>query len=98
MLDCTTCAACCLGDLGHVGCTLEDVARLPRTARVLTAPTFRAMAMRPSDHGLRCDALVGMPMGKALCSVYAARPEVCRTVQPQDDACRRSRARLEAMS
>jgi uncharacterized protein len=43
--------------------------------------------------GDRCMALAGEVGVATACSIYAVRPEVCRTCQPGDDACRMARLR-----
>lgn len=97
-LDCTMCGACCLGTTrAYVGCTSADVARMPASfaARVVVTPTYRALTMVPSDRGLRCSALLGVPGRRVACAIYEARPRTCRAVEPGDVECQRAQARVE---
>jgi uncharacterized protein len=45
-------------------------------------------------NGNRCTALTGEVGVATACSIYAVRPEVCRTCLPGDDACQMARRRF----
>jgi Fe-S-cluster containining protein len=46
---------------------------------------------RMKCHGDRCSALQGEVGVTVSCAIYRDRPEVCRSCEPGDDACRMAR-------
>jgi uncharacterized protein len=44
--------------------------------------------------GDRCAALTGEVGVATACAIYSVRPDVCRSCQPGDDACRMARRRF----
>mgnify|MGYP001253630577 CR=1 FL=1 len=88
--ECTQCGACCTGPEGYVGVTDEEVAAIARL-RNMPVADFRAKYTRMTDdgrsltevrtvHGFDCVFLDrdSIP-GKAVCTIYQARPLQCRT-------------------
>jgi Fe-S-cluster containining protein len=88
--ECTLCGHCCSGPPGIVRFTDDEAAQMAAKLRI-TVQEFRSRYTRRVDgapslreveteHGLDCVFLdrVTMP-GKAICSLYEARPSQCRT-------------------
>jgi uncharacterized protein len=91
--DCVTCGRCCHHPPRTVHLLESDDARMTkavlRRLTVLdpTPPGWRFM----NNAGDRCAALdIGTP-GLFPCSVYAARPDDCRIVEPGSPACLEAR-------
>jgi Fe-S-cluster containining protein len=87
---CQTCGACCSFSKEWPRFSTEDDADLDRIP-----PAFVDDGRgRMRCNGNRCTALVGEVGVATSCSIYAVRPEVCRTCLPGDDACRMARQRF----
>jgi uncharacterized protein len=87
---CRDCGACCAYSRDWPRLTLEDddaIARIPSDLLDEEAGRMRCT-------GDRCSALVGEVGTSTSCSIYAARPEVCRSCLPGDDACVIARRRF----
>lgn len=105
LYDCQTCGACCASPWTGEGYALlypNDVARLDG----LGLPVFQ-MTQGDGDDAITllgtrvdgqarrvCVAFGGEVGGACACTVYEARPAVCRDVEPGDGACRDSRRRF----
>jgi Fe-S-cluster containining protein len=86
--DCQSCGACCAHDPAWPRFSLEsdeDIARLPDAMVAADGSGMRWT-------GTRCAALSGHVGRAVTCTVYEARPIVCRDCQPGDEACRTARA------
>ena len=80
---CQACGACCATSANWPRFSTEDdeaLARIP-----LQLVNARGSGMRCDGH--RCAALKGKVGEATSCSIYAERPEVCRTCMPGDDEC-----------
>lgn len=64
----------------------EEIGRIPAA---LVAPSGSGMGCE----GDRCAALAGEVGRWTACTIYAARPIVCRDCMPGDDACSMARER-----
>lgn len=89
--ECTECGACCFtADLEYLPLFDGDRARLGTALAVHTVTTPRGTFMRLADG--RCAALVLEAVtGRALCSIYAQRPDVCRALERGSGQCRGDR-------
>ncbi|MGH6830351.1 MAG: YkgJ family cysteine cluster protein [Methylocella sp.] len=87
---CRTCGACCSFARDWPRFTTEDDADLGRIPSAFVAADFSGMRC----DGNRCSALLGEVGVSTLCSVYTARPVVCRTCEPGDEACGIARRRF----
>jgi Fe-S-cluster containining protein len=88
--ECTMCGACCSGGPGLVRFT-DDEAHAMAAKRGVSIDEFLARFTRvvdgarsllelPTEHGLDCVFLDRATIpGKAVCSLYEARPAQCRT-------------------
>lgn len=77
--ECLACGACCFGPgARYVRVAGDDHARLGERAERLTGFIEHRCYMRMEDG--HCAALVLSAEGRFVCSVYEARPEVCRTL------------------
>ena len=87
---CTQCGNCCTGPAGYVWFTDEDAARMADRLGVDESTFYRKYARklrgrwslieRKTEHGYDCIFLDRKSKpGKALCSIYDARPAQCRT-------------------
>ncbi|MHC5004369.1 MAG: YkgJ family cysteine cluster protein [Planctomycetota bacterium] len=87
---CTQCGNCCTGPPGAVWCTDAEIRRLAEHIGVPVETFHRTHAHRLderwslqerlTDHGYDCIFLDRDTIpGKAVCSVYEARPAQCRT-------------------
>lgn len=86
---CQSCGACCAFDESWPRFSLEsdaDIAAIPEA--LLNA---RGSGMR--CEGGRCTALNGEIGRLASCTIYLARPLVCRDCQPGDEECNMARAK-----
>jgi len=87
---CRSCGACCAYSAEWPRFSLEDDAHL-----ALIPPAFVDEARgRMRCTGDRCSALAGELGVSTSCSVYAVRPDVCRTCLPGDEACVMARRRF----
>lgn len=93
--ECTMCGGCCTGPSGYVLFTEEEAAAIARKLGVSVAEFLarytkdmgteiagrrRSIAEVETEHGLDCVFLDRKSMpGKAVCSLYEARPRQCRT-------------------
>jgi uncharacterized protein len=84
---CQSCGACCAFSRTWPRFSLEDDADLARIPAALVDETQNRMRC----HGDRCSALRGDVGVATACTIYAARPDVCRACLPGDDACRMAR-------
>src|SRR5688572_27398149 len=87
LLDCQSCGACCSYSAEWPRFTLEadeDLARLPNEF-------VDRSQHRMHCYGDRCSALAGQVGVSTSCRVYDQRPDVCRSCEPGDDACRIAR-------
>ncbi len=87
---CTQCGNCCTGPAGYVWITDDDVAQMAKHFK-LDQPTFVdryarkvrgrwSLVEHKTEHGYDCIFLDRKSEpGKALCSIYDARPAQCRT-------------------
>ena len=86
---CQNCGACCSYSPDWPRFSLEDDAALARIPPALVAASGSGMRCI----GDRCAALTG-EIGKATaCTIYDARPDVCRTCQPGDEECNMARVK-----
>jgi uncharacterized protein len=87
---CQSCGACCSYSKEWPRFSTEEDADLDRIP-----PAFVDDGQgRMRCNGDRCTALRGEVGVATSCVVYAARPEVCRTCLPGDDACAMARLRF----
>jgi Fe-S-cluster containining protein len=80
---CQSCGACCAYSSNWPRFSTEDDAALDRIPAKLV--NQRQSGMRCD--GDRCSALAGQVGVETSCTIYAARPEVCRTCMPGDAEC-----------
>jgi Fe-S-cluster containining protein len=86
---CQTCGACCAysADWPRFGLeTEEEILAIPPEYMDDARGTMRC-------DGNRCSALEGEVGVAAACSVYAVRPQVCRSCELGDEACNMARRR-----
>ena len=88
--DCQTCGACCSYSASWPRFSLESESRIAALPEQLVAPDESGMRCT----GNRCNALTGTVGEATSCSVYDARPDVCRACQPGDADCLMARARF----
>jgi uncharacterized protein len=89
---CLACGTCCFSQLETFVRVLgDDYARLGEHAeRLVRFDGVRAYMRMTAGH---CSALEIEPLsGHFVCSVYAARPNVCRDLERDSGACRGERA------
>ena len=92
--DCVACGRCCHHPPSTASLLEADEARMGEELLVrLTVlyekpPYFRFM----KNDGEKCAALDTTRAGFFPCSVYAVRPDGCRTVEPGSPACMEARA------
>ena len=84
---CQTCGACCATSASWPRFSTEDDAALDRIPEGLV--NARGSGMRCK--GDRCAALTGRIGEATSCSIYAIRPNVCRTCMPGDAECAMAR-------
>lgn len=80
---CQPCGACCAYSREWPRFTTETDAEIARIPPSLINASESGMRCE----GERCAALLGRIGSATACSIYPARPEVCRTCVPGDDAC-----------
>ena len=86
---CTSCGACCGYSANWPRFTVEDDAALD----LIPAKHVNERQSGMRCDGDRCSALSGK-IGEAVrCTIYDARPEVCRTCMPGDAECNTARRR-----
>jgi len=86
---CQTCGACCAFDESWPRFSLESDAEIAAIPDKLINSRGSGMLCAAN----RCAALTGEIGVLASCSIYAARPLVCRDCQPGDEECNMARAR-----
>jgi hypothetical protein len=87
---CQSCGACCAYSREWPRFTTEDDAALDRIPIAFVDDSLGRMRCV----GDRCAALAGEVGVATACTIYAVRPEVCRTCQPGDEECLMARARF----
>lgn len=96
--DCRTCGACCTtgaadtsGKVAYLPITKAEARRLPAdvTTRATLAGFGKVRSLR--FEGDRCAALAGVVGLDCSCSVYDARPKICRVFPPGHELCLASR-------
>ena len=87
---CLTCGACCAYSENWTRFSTEDDAALDLIPPALV--NARASGMR--CEGDRCAALSGKIGVATCCTIYAVRPEVCRTCMPGDAECAMARKKF----
>ena len=89
---CLACGACCFSLLErYVRVSGDDYSRLGERAESLVWFDDNRAYLRMSDG--HCGALeIDERSGQFVCSVYAARPQVCRDLERGSSACRAERA------
>lgn len=89
--ECTRCGACCTSaSARHVPVTGRDWERLGDRADELTDWTESHAFMRMREG--RCIALALEP-GRAYCTIYERRPDICRELERGGPACEVERSR-----
>jgi uncharacterized protein len=93
---CQSCGACCAYSNNWPRFTTEDDAALD----LIPASFVNARQSGMRCDGDRCSALSGRIGVATSCTIYAARPEVCRTCMPGDVECSMARRKwgLPALS
>jgi Fe-S-cluster containining protein len=86
---CRACGACCCYSSNWPRFTTEDDAVLDLIPPALVNDRFSGMRC----DGDRCAALSGQVGIATSCTIYAVRPEVCRTCMPGDVECDMARRR-----
>jgi len=86
---CQACGACCSYSQNWPRFTTEDDADLELIPEKFV--NARLSGMRCD--GDRCSALSGKVGEATACTIYAVRPEVCRTCMPGDPECAMARKR-----
>ena len=86
---CQGCGACCSYSSNWPRFTTEDDAALDRIPQNLVNRKLSGMRC----DGDRCSALAGQVGIATACTIYAVRPEVCRTCMPGDVECGMARRR-----
>jgi Fe-S-cluster containining protein len=84
---CQSCGACCAYSENWPRFSTEDDDALARIPNELV--NARGSGMR--CHSDRCAALAGNIGETVSCTIYAIRPEVCRTCMPGDAECAMAR-------
>src|ERR1700751_5541317 len=87
---CQDCGACCGYSANWPRFSTEDDVALDRIPSELV--NARGSGMRCD--GDRCAALKGKIGESTACSIYAVRPEVCRTCMPGDAECAMARKKF----
>ena len=86
---CQACGACCAYSANWPRFTTEDDAALDLIPENLVNERLSGMRC----DGDRCSALSGRIGTATACTIYAVRPEVCRTCLPGDVECEMARKR-----
>ena len=87
---CQSCGACCSYSRNWPRFTIEDDAVLDLIPAKFVNDKLSGMRCE----GERCSALSGDIGVITACTIYAARPEVCRTCMPGDPECGMARRRF----
>ncbi len=87
---CQSCGACCAYSSNWPRFSTEDDAALALIPEQFVNAKLSGMRCE----GERCSALSGEIGIKTACTIYAARPEVCRTCMPGDAECTMARRRF----
>lgn len=87
---CQSCGACCAYSANWPRFSTEDDAALALIPEQFVNEKLSGMRC----DGERCSALSGEIGVRTACTVYAARPEVCRTCLPGDPECTMARRRF----
>jgi uncharacterized protein len=93
---CQACGACCAYSANWPRFTIEEDAALDLIPAELVNDRLSGMRCE----GDRCAALKGKVGSATACTIYAIRPEVCRTCMPGDPECAMARKKhgLPALS
>ena len=86
---CQSCGACCSYSENWPRFTTEDDAALDLIPEKFVNDKLSGMRC----DGNRCSALSGKVGEATACTIYAVRPEVCRTCMPGDPECAMARKR-----
>jgi Fe-S-cluster containining protein len=86
---CQSCGACCSYSANWPRFTIEDDATLD----LIPAKYVNERQSGMRCDGDRCSALSGKIGETVRCTIYAVRPEVCRTCMPGDAECNMARRR-----
>ena len=86
---CQSCGACCSYSENWPRFTTEDDAALDLIPETLVNDRLSGKRC----DGNRCAALSGKVGEATACTIYAVRPEVCRTCMPGDPECAMARKR-----
>jgi uncharacterized protein len=86
---CQSCGACCAYSANWPRFTVEDDTALD----LIPAKFVNERQSGMHCEGDRCSALSGEVGAATSCTIYAARPEVCRTCLPGDVECNMARRR-----
>ena len=86
---CQACGACCAYSANWPRFTTEDDAALDLIPEKFVNERLSGMRC----DGDRCSALSGKVGVATSCTIYAVRPEVCRTCMPGDAECAMARRR-----
>ena len=86
---CQSCGACCSYSENWPRFTTEDDAELDLIPTKFVNDKLSGMRCE----GNRCSALSGKIGEATACTIYAVRPEVCRTCMPGDPECAMARKR-----
>ena len=94
--DCQACGACCVdftGTHGYVPLAPREAARMRRLGLpVVRGPGTSFLGTKADAAGRDvCAALAGAAGGPCSCSVYPARPWVCRAFEVGGPLCREAR-------
>ncbi len=87
---CQSCGACCAYSRDWPRFALETEEEILAIPQALVDDARGTMRCA----GDRCVALSGEVGVATACTIYALRPEVCRSCQPGDEACNIARARF----
>lgn len=89
--SCVACGACCFSTLPeYIRVFGNDLDRMDDRARALTEFIGNRCFMRIAEG--HCSALVVDPEARTfVCSIYAMRPDVCRSLEPGSGQCRADR-------
>jgi Fe-S-cluster containining protein len=87
---CQSCGACCSYSQNWPRFTIEEDSELDRIPENFVNERMSGMRC----DGDRCAALAGKIGEATSCSIYALRPEVCRTCMPGDAECAMARRKF----
>ncbi len=90
--DCLACGACCFGPRDYIDVRATDLVRM-------SAPTVRRFVLGERSRSMRmakghCAAL-RIVRSQHYCTIYAERPEACRSITPGNRECLSARRRHE---